>query len=826
MRVPLRASRSGHVLEPNTARLITMPDINEKLLVPRPKTANGRLGMYSPARPSTARSVSSSISSRQKHQRPLSPDAKTSYSIVGGSEDSEHSCATCVDEKVFPNGNIYHGELRNGVMHGRGVYVWADGSKFMGQFREGLIHGYGEKSWPSGRVYCGEWRDDSMEGQGELTWPTGETYVGTFRQGIYCGNGTRTFPNGDVYTGGYKAGREEGRGHMVSSEDGWQYTGQWRDARMNGEGKMTWDTGLVYAGQWRDGRRDGKGKMTFPDGSFYEGRFRNGRMDGQGKKVLADGSFYVGEFSDGQLHGRGLFHWPDGTEFEGDWENNAIKGYGTRKFPDGTSITGHFSDEGVNGEGKKTWRNGCSYVGSFRQNRINGYGKFTWPDQNRSYTGQFIDEVMEGDGMMIWVNEKGETCKYKGQFDANRFNGEGRLEFSNGTVYSGTFVDGKYQGKAVLTVAFNDGKKTLSARERAKAAIAAAGERDKDKEFDQDIKPYQTPAMANHTQEPLQRLQEVPSVPCYKYTGDFHDGFIWGHGLWLTPQGHQYEGEFRYGEFEGRGCARYRNGDKYVGDFRSSMYNGLGTYAWRDGTQLIGIFEAHCCNKHGKKILPGGQTYVGEFKNDLEHGKGIYTDGDNRIVGTWRHGEVAEQLLERVIFSEEGEKKVFEGFKRISDEVADQQRAFGSNGQAFNGKGIVLYRNGDKYIGSLVDGLKQGEGMYVYADLTTYKGYWELDCLNGVRHPIVESELPIEVRKLHDINQRNDELIDSMNNIRKETAPKRTRDPLTTPQNSSARNLSVSRPGSSIQRKASTDSIGTMSTISRRQSRSSLGIQY
>lgn len=30
--------------------------------------------------------------------------------------------------------------------------------------------------------------------------------------------------------------------------------------------------------------------------------------------------------------------------------------------------------------------------------------------------------------------------------------------------------------------------------------------------------------------------------------------------------------------------------------------------------------------------------YIGEFKDDLESGKGVYTDGDVRIIGEWRHG--------------------------------------------------------------------------------------------------------------------------------------------------------------------------------------------
>merc|ERR550532_2472076 len=46
-------------------------------------------------------------------------------------------------------------------------------------------------------------------------------------------------------------------------------------------------------------------------------------------------------------------------------------------------------------------------------------------------------------------------------------------------------------------------------------------------------------------------------------------------------------------------------------------------------------------------------------------------------------------------------------------------------------------------------GRKHGTGMYVYADLATYRGVWEEDVLDGVRHPVTEDILPVEVKHLH-----------------------------------------------------------------------------
>ncbi len=51
------------------------------------------------------------------------------------------------------------------------------------------------------------------------------------------------------------------------------------------------------------------------------------------------------------------------------------------------------------------------------------------------------------------------------------------------------------------------------------------------------------------------------------------------------------------------------------------------------------------CNKHGKKIYPGGKIYIGEFINDIENGKGVLIDGDKRIKGIWRNAMLVEELV-------------------------------------------------------------------------------------------------------------------------------------------------------------------------------------
>jgi len=90
---------------------------------------------------------------------------------------------------------------------------------------------------------------------------------------------------------------------------------------------------------------------------------------------------------------------------------------------------------------------------------------------------------------------------------------------------------------------------------------------------------------------------------------------------------------------------------------------------------------------------------------------------------------------------------------------APEEPAQNLSEKAEEGKALVLFTNGDKYIGGVSNGKKNGDGMYVYADGSAYKGTWEDDAMNGSAHPMPkESEKtpPSEqLARLHELNERN-----------------------------------------------------------------------
>merc|ERR1712224_1183211 len=89
------------------------------------------------------------------------------------------------------------------------------------------------------------------------------------------------------------------------------------------------------------------------------------------------------------------------------------------------------------------------------------------------------------------------------------------------------------------------------------------------------------------------------------------------------------------------------------------------------------------------------------------------------------------------------QRRVLFAWRRPPPHVCDE------NGLPVDGEAVVTFLNGDRYIGQMKDGRKHGRGMYVYADRATYyQGMWDEDILNGLRHPLTDPSLPIDVQKL------------------------------------------------------------------------------
>ena len=140
---------------------------------------------------------------------------------------------------------------------------------------------------------------------------------------------------------------------------------------------VTPDGGRYY-GSMRNGKLQGQGRIEWDSGSVYEGAFDNGLYHGRGKLTTADRRSYSGDFKAGQFDGRGRFEAPSGEVYEGDFEKGEFTGRGTYSRPDGVRYRGEFLKWRMHGEGRYVDSNGDIYEGQFVNGSLEGQGRVTY----------------------------------------------------------------------------------------------------------------------------------------------------------------------------------------------------------------------------------------------------------------------------------------------------------------------------------------------------------------------------------------------------------------------------------------------------------------
>ena len=101
-------------------------------------------------------------------------------------------------QKVRLSGSVYEGEMKDGVMQGKGILTYDDGSRYEGDFRNGTFDGWGTLIYPDGHRYVGQFRNGTYDGTGTMTYPDGKVYTGEYKEGAMHGQGTFKDKNGRV----------------------------------------------------------------------------------------------------------------------------------------------------------------------------------------------------------------------------------------------------------------------------------------------------------------------------------------------------------------------------------------------------------------------------------------------------------------------------------------------------------------------------------------------------------------------------------------------------------------------------------------------------
>jgi hypothetical protein len=115
----------------------------------------------------------------------------------------------------------------------------------------------------------------------------------------------------------------------------------------------------------------------------------------------------------------------------------------------------------------------------------------------------------------------------------------------------------------------------------------------------------------------------------------------------------------------------------------------------------------------GEMYFENGDVFAARWANDVANGCGIYMCIDGTTYkGNWKHG-VFNGKNNAIMFSN---GDIYVG---------------GISNTLFNGIGKMCYHDGEIYVGSFLLGYKCGYGIAMWENGDTYKGYWDLDELNG-----------------------------------------------------------------------------------------------
>ena len=110
----------------------------------------------------------------------------------------------------------------------------------------------------------------------------------------------KQYSNGGIYEGEFLNGKQHGNGKYISA-DGYEYSGQWVNGIIEGEGTAKYSDGSIYTGSFKESKPNGIGKLVFLNGGSYEGTWENGNFHGKGTIIYSNGDNYTGNFKNTNL---------------------------------------------------------------------------------------------------------------------------------------------------------------------------------------------------------------------------------------------------------------------------------------------------------------------------------------------------------------------------------------------------------------------------------------------------------------------------------------------------------------------------------------------
>lgn len=212
------------------------------------------------------------------------------------------------------------------------------------------------------------------------------------------------------------------------------------------------------------------------------------------------------------------------------------------------------------------------------------------------------------------------------------------------------------------------------------------------------------------------------------YKGSFSNGLFNGKGRFTWNEGVIYEGEFFLGEMSGKGTFKWPDKSTYKGSITNGKRDGDGKFTNSLGQVYEGNWLLGKRNGQGKLTYneEGTSFYNGAWCNNLRHGQGVmrYSSG-NQYEGDW----VDDKKCGLGVMSWKDVDEVYTG-----NWLNDHPHGYGEHiwgGEMNNTNKIAKKQMCNIYRGQFEAGARAGLGHFFYMNGSQYSGYWKDDMKNG-----------------------------------------------------------------------------------------------
>lgn len=359
-------------------------------------------------------------------------DVNASFFLAAEGESESKALATLkkktpaghIDHVNFENGSSYVGEMKNGKMHGRGIFYYANGDLYDGFFKE-----------------------DKPNGTGNFMFVNGDRFHGEFADGKKQGNGTMFLANGDMIEGAWADDIQEGRG--VQSTYGQPlFDGKWQQGEVVERVDRAYTPEAIKYLKKRIRLLDDMKRLAT---EIIDGK---GRVSAHSFVMLLERCKKHGVMIKSlQPETHELKHWlaSASAQMKILKEQVAAREVAEKVIPkqvmhmaNGDTYQGLMKDGQFCGLGTYTLANGGKYEGMFAKNKKEGHGTFT--DHNgMKFVGEFVNDKKHGPGVCFMANGD----RIEGVWVDDNLHGRGTLTNKKDDVFDGVWENGKLVTKVL-----------------------------------------------------------------------------------------------------------------------------------------------------------------------------------------------------------------------------------------------------------------------------------------------------------------------------------------------------------------------------------------